>query len=205
MGTTTFATLVTWVILHGYFLFYIATFLEGPLVTAAAGVAAALGYFSFPLIILISVLGDLTADVVYYSIGYLGSKTIVPRYGSRIGLTKERIERIEKFLKRHVGKTMIAVKLSPIIPIPGLIVIGSAKVPLKKFVVLSLLITLPKSLLFGLIGFLSGRAYEKLSATVTNGQLMLFGVAILVVLVYLAYTKLASLLSKKLDDNEKLL
>jgi membrane protein DedA with SNARE-associated domain len=205
METTTFSTLVTWVISHGYFLFYIATFLEGPLVTAAAGVAAALGYFSFPVIILISILGDLTADVVYYTIGYLGRKTIVPRFGPRIGLTKERIERIEKFLKRHAGKTMMAVKLSPLIPIPGLIVIGSAKVPIKKFVALSLLITLPKSLLFGLIGLLSGKAYERLSTTVTHGQLILFGVAIVVILVYVAYTKLAAKLSEKLDDNQKLL
>jgi len=204
METTTFSTLVTWVISHGYFLFFIATFLEGPLVTAAAGVASALGYLSFPLIILISILGDLTADTVYYTIGYLGRRTIVPRWGPKIGLTKERTEKIERFLKRHAGKTMIAVKLSPVIPIPGLIVVGSAKVPLKKFIALSLLITLPKSLLFGLIGLLSGKAYEKLSTTVTHGQLILFGVAIIVILVYLVYTKLAAKFSRDLDDHQNI-
>ncbi len=205
MGTgTTFAVLVTWVIAHGYFLFFIAAFLEGPLVTAAAGVAAALGYYSLPVIIFLSVMGDLTADVVYYTIGYVGRRALINRYGQYIGLTKERVERLERFLKRNVGKTMLVVKLSPVIPVPGIIVIGSSRVSIKRFAIISLLITVPKSLIFAFLGFYSGRAYEHLSTTITNGQLIFFGVVVVVVAAYLGYKKLATYISNKLEHNKKL-
>lgn len=202
MGTTTFAALVTWVISHGYFLFFVAAFLEGPLVTAAAGVTAALGYYSLPIIILLSVAGDLSADVVYYAIGYLGRRTLVRKYGIYIGLTPERVEKIEKFLKHNIVKTMIIVKLSPIIPVPGIIVIGSARISLKKFAIISLLITLPKSLLFAFIGFYSGKAYEKLNTVITNGQFIFLGVVVVVVLAYMGYKKLTEYISKKMEHNK---
>ena len=192
MTNSTFVTLVHWVIGHGYFLFFIAAFLEGPLVTAAAGVAAALGYYSIVIIIILSVLGDLAADTVYYTIGYWSRKTLITRYGSYVGLTAERIETLERLLHRHAGKAMIVIKLSPVIPVPGLIMIGSARVPLKKFIRTSLLITLPKSLLFAFIGFFAGRAYERLSGTIASAQDLLTLLAVVVVVTYVAYKKLTA-------------
>ncbi len=199
MGATTFSTLVTWVISHGYPLFFVAAFFEGPVVTIAAGIAAALGYYNIYLIILISVLGDVSADVVYYGIGYWGRKALINKYGSYIGLTKERVEKIESFLKRHIAKTMIVVKLSPIIPVPGLLVIGSTRIPLKKYAIISILITFPKSILFALVGFFSGKAYEHLSGFVANSQLIFLGIVILGGLVYFGYKKMAEYFTRKLE------
>ena len=192
MANSTFVTLVHWVIGHGYFLFFIATFLEGPLVTAAAGVAAALGYYSIVIIIILSVLGDLAADTVYYTIGYWSRKTLITRYGSYVGLTAERVKTLERLLHRHAGKAMIVIKLSPVIPVPGLIMIGSARVPLKKFIRSSLLITLPKSLLFAFIGFFAGRTYERLSGTIASAQDLLTLLAVVIFVTYVAYKKLTT-------------
>ena len=192
MANQTFITLVHWVIGHGYFLFFIAAFLEGPLVTAAAGVAAALGYYSIVMIIMLSVLGDLTADIVYYTIGYWSRKTLITRYGTYVGLTQERIKTLEKLLQRHAGKAMIVIKLSPVIPVPGLIMIGSARASLKKFIRSSLLITLPKSLLFAFIGFYAGRAYERLSGTIASAQNLLAFIAVVIFVSYIAYKKLTA-------------
>lgn len=182
-----FVSLVQWVIGKGYVLFFLVAVLEGPMVTAAAGVAAALGYYSLPIIIALSVLADLVADLVYYTIGYWGRRTLITRYGSYVGLTPERMAHLERLLHRHAGKTLVMVKLSPVIPVPGLIMIGSARIPLKKFIRIALLITLPKSLLFAFVGFSAGRAYERLSGIITSTQNLLAATTLLIFAIYLFY------------------
>jgi membrane protein DedA with SNARE-associated domain len=199
MDNSTTTYLISWVIAHGYFLFFVAAFFEGPLVTAAAGVAAALGYYSIWIILLLSVLGDLSADTVYYAIGYLGGRPLINKYGKYVGLTKERMDTIQHLLHRHARKTIFIVKLSPIIPVPGILAIGSARVPVRKFIETSLLITLPKSLLFGMVGYLSGKAYTKLSVFVVHSQYIMWGIVAVAILVYVAYQKITARFSKGIN------
>ena len=187
MTEPTFITLVSWIIAHGYALFFVASILEGPLVTAAAGVAASLGYFSLPIIILISIAGDLVADTLYYAIGYWGGRKFAERFGIYVGLTVERIKKLESLLHRHLGKTMVFFKLSPVIPVPGILLIGSARVPLRKFVKTSLIITVPKSILFAFIGFYSGKAYAYLSGTIVKAQYAVFISVLLIFALYFLY------------------
>ncbi|MFA6514944.1 MAG: VTT domain-containing protein [Candidatus Paceibacterota bacterium] len=185
------ASLVPWIIAHGYFLFFVTAVIEGTLVTVAAGVAAGLGYYNIFIIILIAIIGDLTADIVYYLIGYRSRILIIERYGHYIGVTKERIEKIEKMVHRHFRKTMIVVKLSPILPIPGLIAMGVAHVPLRKFIGMSLLITVPKAIFFSLLGFYSIKTYMYLTTTIQNGSYILGGIILLIFVVYFTYQKIA--------------
>lgn len=166
--------------------------------TAAAGVAAALGYYSLAIIILLSVLGDLTADLVYYTIGYWGRKTLITRYGSYVGLTKQRMNSLERLLHRHAGKALVIIKLSPVIPIPGLIMIGSARVSLKKFIRLSLIIALPKSLLFGFMGFFAGKAYERLGDIVSNSMSLITFIAVVTFFAYFIYQKISARITQEI-------
>ncbi len=198
MINETFIALVHWVISKSYFFFFIAAVLEGPLVTAAAGVAAALGYYSLPIIILLSVLGDVVADVVYYGIGYWSRKTLITRYGEYVGLTKERIEYFERLLHRHVRKALIVIKLSPAIPIPGLIMIGAARVPFRKFITTALIIMLPKSLLFAFLGFFTGRAYERLSNVITSTQDLIAFLTLVIFASYIAYKKISGYIARQI-------
>jgi len=57
MLALTFTDLVSWIIAHGYFIFFFTALVEGPLVTTAAGVAAALGYYNIIIIVLIAIAG----------------------------------------------------------------------------------------------------------------------------------------------------
>lgn len=199
MPALTLTALVPWIISHGYFLFFLVALIEGPLVTTAAGVAAALGYYSILIIILIAIAGDLTADVVYYFIGYHSRSLILERYGHHFGLTKERMEKIGKTVHTHFAKTMIIIKISPLIPVPGLIAIGASRAPLRKFIGMSLLVTVPKALLFALLGFYSGKAYTYLDSTITSGTYAAGGLILIIVVIYLIYKKITSNISKKTE------
>jgi membrane protein DedA with SNARE-associated domain len=160
MDSSATTHLISWVITHGYLLFFLATFLEGPIITAAAGVAAALGYFNIELIIFISIMGDTVADCIYFAIGYFGGAHLMHRYGRYFGVTDERIERVRKLLHGHTRKTVVVIKLAPVIPVPGILILGSMRVSFKKFFETSLLVTVPKSSFFALVGiFLEKHIY----------------------------------------------
>ena len=199
MLVPTFTDLVPWIIAHGYFIFFFTALIEGPLVTTAAGVVAAFGYYNIVIIVLIAIAGDLTADVIYYFIGYHSRILVIERYGHHFGITRERIEKIEKMVHKNFKKTMLIVKVSPIIPIPGLIAIGASRVSLKKFVEMSLLITAPKSLLFALLGFYSGKAYAHLGNNITNGSYIIGGLILVIFVVYLIYQKITSRITREVD------
>ena len=197
MPVLTLTALVPWIIAHGYLLFYLAAVIEGTLVTVAAGVAAGLGYYSIVFIILIAIAGDLTADVVYYFIGYYSRTLILENHGHYFGITKERIEKVEKMLHKHFVKTMLVVKISPLVPIPGLIAIGASRVPLKRFIGMSFLITAPKSVFFALLGFFSLKSYMYLTESITNGIYIAGGLIFVVIGIYFLYQKIITRIAER--------
>lgn len=200
MSNESFIALVSWVIAHGYFLFFLSAIIEGPLVTAAAGVAAALGYFSLPAIIMIAVAGDLIADVVAYSIGYFGGRPLAERYGHSVGLTAERIQKWERVIHAHLGKMIVFFKLSPIIPVPGLMLIGSLRADPRRFIKVSLLVSFPKAIFFALFGFFSGKAYQYLSGTIISVRNASFVIGFLVIVIYLIYRKVSGRLAREMEE-----
>jgi membrane protein DedA with SNARE-associated domain len=197
MPAFTLTALVPWVIAHGYFLFYIISVIEGTLTTVAAGVATGFGYYNIFIIILIAIAGDLTGDIMYYTIGYHSRLRIIDHYGHRFGVTKEKIEKVEKMVHTHFKKTMVVVKLSPFIPIPGLIAIGAVRAPLRKFIGMSLFITAPKSIFFVLLGFYSIKTYTYMTNSIKNGTYVLGGIIFILVIIYFIYQKITLQIVKK--------
>jgi membrane protein DedA with SNARE-associated domain len=199
MSFFSLAVLVPWVISHGYFIYFIIAVIEGTTITVAAGVAAGFGYFNIFIVILISIAGDLIADVLWYFLGYYGRKSIIERHGHRFGLTKERMEKFDKMVHTNFRKTMFVVKISPVIPVPGLIAIGASRGPLKKFIEMSALVTVPKSTFFALLGFFSWKAYAYLNNTIKNGSYIVGGLVLVVLIIYFAYQKITSRITKEVS------
>ncbi len=196
---TTFVALVQWIIAHGYLLFFLTALLEGPIVTSAAGVASALGYFSLPIVILISIFGDLIPDSMLYYIGYFGGRPLAEKYGRFFGLSDEHFKKFDAFLHRHVGKVLLFVKLSPVIPIPGVILVGSTRVRFRRFIWMLVAITIPKALFFSLLGFFSGRAYEYMSGTIVSARNATFFLGAAVIAIYFVYRWLAKRFAEKAE------
>ncbi|OGN28152.1 MAG: hypothetical protein A3A33_02245 [Candidatus Yanofskybacteria bacterium RIFCSPLOWO2_01_FULL_49_25] len=199
MDIATFSGAFEWVIAHGYFLMFLAMLIEGPIVTAAAAFASALGYFDPILVFILSILGDLVADVIYYAIGYWGRLALVERWGHRFGLSQERMERIERLLNKHAVKTLIALKLTPILPTPGLMIVGATRMPLSRYASISLLITLPKSLLFMIIGYYFGRSYDTIARYLHGGEYAILALIIVLILAYYAHKIIVTKFSQRIE------
>lgn len=199
LHSVTFSVMAHWVISQGYWIIFLAMLIEGPIVTAAAAFAVALGYFNLFAIFGLSLAGDLVADVIYYAIGYWGRITLVERFGHYFGLTHERIMRMESLMRDHAIKTLIALKLTPVLPTPGLMIVGATKMDLKKFATISILITLPKSIVFMIIGYYFGQEYDKYSAYVKSSGYVILAIAVVVIIANYLWIKSSARIGRAIE------
>ncbi|MCX6761397.1 MAG: VTT domain-containing protein [Candidatus Moranbacteria bacterium] len=199
MDFSNFSGAFTWIIQHGYFLMFVIMLIEGPVITAAAAFAVALGYFDGWVVFSLSIVGNLLPDVIYYAVGYWGREKLVNRYAHYFGLPQDRIIYLENLSRRHAGKAMTLIKLVPLLATPGLIIAGAVKMPLKKYINWCVILTVPSSLFFYLLGFYFGAAYDKI-----NHYLNLSGLALILILIFFAlisygYGKLTARFARKID------
>lgn len=198
LNFTDFHQAVTWVMAHGYSIIFLVMCIEGPLTTAAAGFAAALGFFNPWAILTISILGDLIPDSVYYFLGYISRFAIIEKIGRRMGLTHARIENLESKLKEHFGKTMVALKLTPFVSTPGFMVVGYLRLSFLRFTGYSASITIPKSIIFLILGYFFGRLYN-INQYLHYAEIFFPIAVILIVLISLSYKRISSTIAKKVE------
>ena len=200
MNSTDLAVLVPWVIKNGYWIILFFATVEGPLITIAAGVAAALGYFNIFIILALSFIGDLGGDFLYYGIGYMLHTLIHSPFFRYFGLTELKIANIEKRLKTHIFRTIVFIKLSPLIGGIGIVVIGAARPKFKKFLKPALSVAIPKSLFFALLGYFSGQAYLKLNQVIADGENIAIYIALALLIIYIIYIQIMKQVTKRIEE-----
>jgi membrane protein DedA with SNARE-associated domain len=196
---TTFSGAFQWVIVHGYILMFIAMLIEGPIVTVAAAFASALGLFNIYIVFVLSFLGDFVADVIYYLIGYYSRLAVIERFGKHFGLSEKRMHKIEALLNGHAVKTLIALKLTPVLPTPGLMIVGAVRMPLKKFTKICALIIFPRTIFLVIMGYYFGAAYDMISRQLKEKTFTFLIIAGIVFLIYYGFTKLLEYFSEKVE------
>jgi len=201
MDLSNFSGAFDWIIQYGYFLMFVIMLIEGPVITAAAAFAVALGYFDGWLVFLLSIIGNLLPDVIYYALGYWGREKLVNKYAHLFGLPHDRIAYLENLSRRHAGKAMTLIKLVPLLATPGLIIAGAVKMPLKKYIWWCLALTLPSSLFFYVVGYYFGAAYDKINHYLNLGGLALVLILVLFALVSFGYGKLTTRFARKIDKS----
>ena len=94
---------------------------------------------------------------------------------------------------------MIAIKMTPILAVPGLMLVGLAKMPFGRYLWLCFLITLPKAMVFTITGYYFGHAYNVISKYIDSGSLILLGGVLLILIIYVIYKKIAAQLANKIE------
>jgi len=191
-------SLVPWLMAHGYLIFLIVATIEGPLTTIAAGIIAALGYFNIYIIIFLAVLADIGGDVMYFGIGYGSHKLMKLSFFKYLGLNERRLEKMKELVHTRLLRALLIVKISPFIGPLGLVVIGSTRPKLKAFFWPALILSIPKSFFFILLGFYSGQAYVELNKIIAQGQYIAMGIALVLGIVYFVYIKLMGRISDRI-------
>lgn len=116
-----------------YLLIAFLVALEGPLATLTAAVVSSTGYLD-PLLVFVSAsCGNLSADFLWYALGYMGKTEWLARYGGWAGVKQDVILRLQQGINEHVVKLLFFAKLGTGLMIPTLIASGLAHVPWRRW------------------------------------------------------------------------
>ena len=174
--------LISWFVHYKYLIIFPAAVIEGPIVTVVAGFLSSLGNLNFFLAWAVVVSGDVVGDIAWYGLGRFGGRGLVDRWGHYVGITSERVERLEDHFGKHGGKTLMLGKISHGVGGTILVAAGVARTAFWEFVWYNFIASIPKSLLLLLIGFYFGQALSKI-----NSYLEFFGaITIMLGLVFAA-------------------
>ena len=116
-----------------YFLLAIAVAIEGPITTLLGAAAASAGFMRPGLVFLSAAIGNLTADSLWYTLGYLGKIEWVLRFGRRLGVRPDVLKRLEHGMRKHTTRILFIAKLTISFVIPSLIAAGLVKAPWRKW------------------------------------------------------------------------
>jgi len=186
-----------------YFFLFPIMVVEGPIITVIAGFLSSLGLLNVFITYVVVVIGDLAGDSIAYAVGRWGGNRLIKRWGHYVWLNIERIEKFQDYFHTHAAKAIIGGKLAYGLEVPFLIGAGLAKVPYRKFFLYTLIPTLPKSLLFLLIGFYFGEAYNKINAYLGYAAIGAMGIATMLIIVYFTVRKISKNYKYKNIDQNK--
>jgi len=183
---------------QGYVIIFLLMVVEGPIITALASFAASLGYLDIYIILILSILGNLIPDMVLYLIGRFSRGRAIERFAHKFGLNKNRITKLEIHFKRHASKTIVFTKITPILPVPGLLLAGFAKVPLARFFYTVFAFNLLASIVFVSLGFYFGMVSLVFLRYLKIGEYALLLIIPLGIIAYFVYKKILSKLGEKI-------
>ncbi len=143
---------------YKYFIFFPLVMFEGPVTTLVAGFLCSLGYMNFLLLIFLAPIADLASDALYYALGRWGRKKVVEKHAHRVGLTPERVEKLEDRFKKHGVKMLAFGKVADPLSSTIQTIAGLTRMNFKKYFWWNAVITFPKSFAVLTIGFYFGEA-----------------------------------------------
>ncbi len=142
---------------------YLALFalgiLQGSVITILAGFLVTVSRLNFYLALGVVISSDIASDILYYYLGK-GYRTIASYSWSwPIRIKPAKLERIESFYQRYGVWAVVILKVTDGLAVPAIVVAGMSKMPLKRFLVISIISALIKGGLLFAIGYKLGTAY----------------------------------------------
>ena len=116
-----------------YLILALLVAIEGPIATLLGAAAASLGYLNPFVVFFAAAAGNLTADTLWYYLGYIGKLEWVNRFGQRVGVSLDKLIQLEDNLKAHAPKVLFVSKLTVSPMIPALISTGLIKYPWRRW------------------------------------------------------------------------
>lgn len=179
-----FAQIISWLINYKYLILFPLTIVEGPIVMVIAGLLSSLGALDLLITFGVVIAGDLTGDIIYYSIGRWGRENFINRWGKYIGLNIKRVKEMELQFKKRGKLLLIWGKISHVFGAIILVSAGISKIKFKDFVLFNFIASLPKTTILLLIGFYFGQAYVRINKYFDYTVIIMFSLGAAAIIVY---------------------
>jgi membrane protein DedA with SNARE-associated domain len=131
----TLETLPAWLWEYRYLAVFLLAIIEGPVIMTIAGLLLRLDFFHFWPLYGTLMAGDLTADALWYLVGYYGGRPFIRTYGKYASVTEPLIEKTEAAFHRHQNKVLFLSKITMGLGFALVILIaaGIARIPFRKY------------------------------------------------------------------------
>jgi membrane-associated protein len=116
-----------------YLLLAILVAVEGPSVTILGALLASTGALRPGWVFLAASTGNLSADIGWYMLGYLGRFEVLRRHIGWLQRYQNQINGLEHEMTQHAAKILLVAKLTLSMSIPTLIAAGMARVPWRRW------------------------------------------------------------------------
>jgi len=107
--------------------------IEGPIATLLGAAAASAGLMRPWSVFFAAALGNITADSLWYTLGYMGKLEWLFHFGKRLGLRRDLLEHLKHNMEKHATKVLFLAKLTVSFVIPSLITAGLLRLPLRRW------------------------------------------------------------------------
>lgn len=174
----------------GYVIVGMATFLEnsvgagvivpGETLVILGGFYARIGNLSLPIVMTVVVTGAVIGDNVGYFIGRRFGRGFLERHGRKLFITRERLEKADRYYAAHGGKTIFLGRFIPVVRSVGFILSGVAGMEWRRFFPYDVAGAAIWGVGHTMLGYAIGASYDR-----WKGYLTPIGLAILAVLILL--------------------
>ena len=117
-----------------YFVLAFLVLVEGPIAVLAASAAASAGLMRPGLVFLSAAAGNLTADSLWWLLGYAGKPEWIHSIGRRLKIRESQIEHLKHTMVKHATQVMFLSKITLSFSIPALIAAGLLRSPMEALV-----------------------------------------------------------------------
>jgi membrane protein DedA with SNARE-associated domain len=141
---------------YGYWVILPIAVIEGPAITMVAGALVAAGQMNGVTAAILLILADLVGDALYYSLGRFGHGPVARRLTKWAKVTPEKLAKLQQTFRDNDWKLILIGKTQGL----GSIILyfaGASHMPFGRYMVLNLIGTAPKVILFGGIGYFLGK------------------------------------------------
>ncbi|HEX6489318.1 MAG TPA: DedA family protein [Candidatus Dormibacteraeota bacterium] len=153
-------------------------------VVPTAGILAAGGRLNPVAVVAAAVVGELIGSLVAYGLAARWGTPLLLGPGKYVGIRAHHVEIAQRWFGRYGQIAVFAGRLLPVIRTYISFPAGLARVPLGRFILLTLCGAIPWNTGLVVIGYFLGRNYEHIAQFIQRGGYVLVALAVIVIAVW---------------------
>ncbi|CAH0119183.1 MULTISPECIES: DedA family protein [unclassified Paenibacillus] len=186
--------LFQWVQSLGYFGIVLGLMLEvipSEIVLAYGGYLVSTGQISFIGAVIFGTIGAVAQQWILYAIGRFGGRPFLEKFGKYLKIKPKHLDLSERWFEKYGAGIVFTARFVPVMRQVISIPAGITRMPLGLFTILTLLASIPWSLLFVYLGWKLGDQWDKIheKAAPYVQPAILIALALLIVYFVIKFTK----------------
>jgi membrane protein DedA with SNARE-associated domain len=178
---------------YGYAVVFVGVFLEnaglpvpGETALLAGAALSRSGALFLPWVIATAIAAAIFGDNIGFLIGRRGGRVLLDRFGSKLGLTPDRLVEFDRFFDKHGAKTVFIARFVTGLRVVGAVLAGASGLPWGRFLLYNATGAVAWATTFGAVGYFLAYSWETLEEWIgRSGLALLAAVAIIAVVAVL--------------------